>query len=71
MIDPKNERYYWNRYCVYNRLSQVRESIEELIQAEYFKHDDSYIENLSNMLKKNIDLITESVEFYIFKQIEY
>ncbi|WP_431090670.1 tetratricopeptide repeat protein [Paenibacillus sp. 8b26] len=64
-IDPKNSIYYWNRYCVYNRLSQVKECIEDLIQAEYLEHKDSYIDELSSLLKKkHPDLITESVEFY-------
>ncbi|MEC0235704.1 tetratricopeptide repeat protein [Paenibacillus kribbensis] len=64
-IDPKNKIYYWNRYCVYNRLSQEKECIEDLIQAEYLEHKDSYISELSSLLeKKHPDFITESVEFY-------
>ncbi|MNI53648.1 hypothetical protein D3C73_1084960 [compost metagenome] len=62
--NPKNRDYYWNRYCIYNRLSQVKECIEELIQAEYLEHDNKYIDKLSSLLKKSTDLITGSIEFY-------
>ncbi|MFL0376761.1 diadenylate cyclase [Paenibacillus amylolyticus] len=64
IINPKGAIYYWNRYCVYNRLSRKKECIEDLIQAEYLKHDDKYINNLSSQLKENLDLITESIDFY-------
>ncbi|MEC0226729.1 tetratricopeptide repeat protein [Paenibacillus alba] len=64
MIDPNNASYYWSRFCSYDRLSQVKESIENLIQAEYITHNDTYIDNLSQLLKKQPDLITESVEYY-------
>jgi len=64
-IDPKDSIHYWNRYCAYKRLGQVKESIEDLIQAEYLKHDEKFIKNLSDLLKDmNPDLITESVEYY-------
>jgi tetratricopeptide (TPR) repeat protein len=64
-LNPDSGNYYWGRYCVYDRLNQVKESIEDLIQAEYIKHDDKYINRLSNLLKKkHPNIITDSIEFY-------
>jgi len=63
-MNPEQGIYYWNRSCGYFRLNQVKESIEDLIQAEYIEHNDKYINNLSSLLEKHPNFITESVEFY-------
>ena len=64
ILDSKDKNNYWNRSRVYDRLSQEKECIEDLIQAEYLEHNDKYIKNLSILFEKNLDLISEAMEFY-------
>ncbi|REK75110.1 tetratricopeptide repeat protein [Paenibacillus paeoniae] len=59
-----NNIYYWNRHLSYNRLGRAKESIEDLIQAEFIEHTDHYIENITVFLKKQPSIITEAIEFY-------
>ncbi|WP_107950335.1 tetratricopeptide repeat protein [Lysinibacillus parviboronicapiens] len=63
-IEPEDNVYYWNRSLTYSRLGQPKSSIEDLIQAEYIKHDDKYINKLTQLFKKHLGLVSESFEFY-------
>ncbi|EFM10492.1 hypothetical protein PaecuDRAFT_2928 [Paenibacillus curdlanolyticus YK9] len=71
-LNSHNKTYYWNRYCANNRLRKLKgtqiniekECIEDLIHAEHIQHDDAYINALSPLLKKRLDLVAEAAEFY-------
>lgn len=55
IIEPDNNDYYWRRFRSYDRLGHLKEGIDDLIQAEYIKHNDKYIDNLSRLLKTQPD----------------
>lgn len=55
---------YWNRSISYSQLGQIKASIEDLIRAECIKHDDKYINKLTQLFEDHHELVTESLEFY-------
>lgn len=63
-IEPEADIYYWNRSLSYYQLGQPKSSIEDLIQAEYIKHDDKYINKLTSLFEEHLALVSESFEFY-------
>lgn len=65
-IQPKHS-YYWNRFCTYDSLGQSKESVEDLINAEYLRHDDKCIENLSSIFKKKPELV--AIAFKLYKDL--
>lgn len=63
-LEPEDNAYYWNRSLSYSQLGQIKSSIEDLIQAEYIKHSDNYITNLTQLFDEHLELVTESLKFY-------
>lgn len=63
-IKPEENVYYWNRSLSYSQLGQPKSSIEDLIQAEYIKDEDKYINKLTRLFNKHLSLVRESFEFY-------
>lgn len=63
-LEPVTDVLYWNRSLSYIQLGQIKGSIDDLIQAEYIKHDDKYINKLTQLFDDHHGLVTESIEFY-------
>jgi len=67
LLEPDVDTWYWNRFCAYDRLELVKESIDDLIRAECLKHEDKYIDNLARLFKKKPNYVFESLE--LFKEL--
>jgi|GEM_PF-1653367 len=63
-LEPKETQYYWNRFAAYNLLKQLKESIENLIHAEYIKHEDRFINKLSEIINADPAQITHTLNYY-------
>lgn len=64
IIEPNDNILYWSRFCCYDRLGQVKDSCEDLIRAECIKHEDKYIDNLTQLFDSQSDLVPVSIELY-------
>lgn len=63
-LQPKANVYYGNRSISFRLLGNIKASIEDLIQAEFIKHSDAYINKLNQLFEDHHELVTESLEFY-------
>lgn len=63
-LEPEDTNNYWFRSLSYSQLGQMKASIEDLIKAEYIKHDDKYIKKLTELFEDHHDLVIESYEYY-------
>ncbi|MGW8958679.1 tetratricopeptide repeat protein [Paenibacillus sp. NPDC055715] len=62
--EPNNSEILWNRYLVKKEMGDIKGSIQDIMEAEFKKHDEKYITQLSSVLDENPHLNEDVITFY-------